>query len=342
MAKIIRTTQNLPKLFDINKYKNTDRLNPFEWLLLLRHRIFIYENACISCGDFDYSEEELDFFGECDPSEEIEKLLANPLDLFDSYYTLKSVKDWNTDDLDQNINQAIYNMTVKDLTVSDYQELELLHDCTKIYLNIDDNESISYPAAVNFMQYCTEARRQYGIFKDMPWADEESSIYHKTLTGGYYPTLINPYSNDEQLVNDLLGYVQKLREKLNINPNEFITVDFQNLQKWASYQILPIMDLLIWSKTQQAKITNSVLCVVAFPTGLYGESNLAKSIFPIINDFFNIELFSKQINGLSKFVASEIWKDSDKYFPENKWSKTDWNRFTKEFIEHWLPIKHSK
>lgn len=342
MNKIIRSSADLPKQFSLGKYKDMDKLNPFEWLLLLRHRIFLYENIRMISCDHDYTKEDMEFFVECDPSKEIQNILDRPLDLFDSLYTLKAVKDWGDDDLDRGIICLAGEVTVKDLSVSDYQELELLNGCTRFYLNIKNNESICYPMAVNFMQYCTEARLQYGVLKNMPWEEDEESIYNKTLTGGYYPTLINPFSNDEQLVSDLLNYVHRLREKLNIDPDDYSMIDFQSLQKWASYQILPIMDLMIWSKAYNTKITNSVMCVAAFPTGQYGESNLSKSVFPIIHDFFNLNNSSKFEQALSRFVASEIWKDSDKYFPETHWTKTDWNKFTKGFIAHWLPIKHSE
>lgn len=342
MSKILRTTQDLPKLFNLEKYRDMDKLNPFEWLLLLRHRIYIYDQVCVLEEGGPFTEEELNFFITCNPSEEINKLLENPLNLIDSFYTLKAVSDWNDDDLDESIIHLTNEATVRELSVSDYQELEMLNICAQVYLNIESNQSICYPVAVNFMQYCTEARTQYGIFNKMPWESNKDNPYTNTLLGGYYPTLINPFSNDEQLVNDLLSYVHKLREDLNIDSTDYLTVDFQNLQKWASYQILPIMDLMIWSKSQDAKITNSVMCVAVFPTGIYGESNLAKSIFPLINDFFDCEHNSKQIKALSRFVASEIRKNSDKYFPENKWAKTDWNEFTKGFIAHWLPIKHSE
>lgn len=318
-----------------------DRLNPFEWLLLLRHRIHIYGQICV-LDDNTFTEEELDFLITCNPNEEINKLLETPLDLIDSFYTLKAVSDWNNDDLDENIIRMTNEATVRELSVSDYQELEMLNQCAQVYLNIESNESICYPVAVNFMQYCTEAKMQYGIFNEMPWESNKDNPYTNTLPGGYYPALINPFSNDEQLISDLVDFVHKLRENLNINSSDYLSVNFQNLQKWAAYKILPIMDLIIWSKAKNAKITNSVMCVVVFPTGIYGESNLAKSIFPLINDFFTGELNSKSINALSRFVASEIRKNSDKYFPENKWTKTDWSEFTKGFIAHWLPIKHSE
>ncbi|MCH7352354.1 DUF6387 family protein [Acinetobacter sp. NIPH 2023] len=157
--------------------------------------------------------------------------------------------------------------------------------------------------------------------------------------GYYYPVMINPYSNKDQLVNDILVYVENLREKLNINPDKYIKVDNQTLQKWASYNLLALMDLQIWAKVNNFKITNTVLCVSAFPTGVYGESNLAKSIQPIINDFFDFDGNSKFEIALSRFVAHEIWKDTDKYFPENIFNNSEWKEFANKFVERWLPKK---
>lgn len=337
--KVIRTTANLPELFDITKYKDMDKLNPFEWLCLLRHRQLIYSNACYLAEKDKYSEDELHFMMECEPKEEIENILKSPFDIYDPLNTLKYMRDWNTDDVDKSIIETIDNMTVTDLTVWDFHHLVGMNHAANYHLNIKDNEYIPYPVAINFMDYCWEADSQFNKIK--PTGNEGDS-WTKTMLKGRYPICINPYSNNEQLVEDLLCYVEKLRAKLNINSQDFLKVSFQDLQRWASYQLLPIIDLQIWSKVHNIRITNTVICVSAFPTGLYGESNLSKSIQPIINDWLNQDDFSKLEKALCRLVANEVWKDSSKYFPENKWQKTDWNDFMEKFIAHWLPIKHQE
>ena len=185
------------------------------------------------------------------------------------------------------------------------------------------------------MDYCNESYKKTYNISEAFGSDILSQIYR----GHYYPVMINPYSNKDQLVNDILVYVENLREKLNINPDKYIKVDNQTLQKWASYNLLVLMDLQIWAKANDFKITNTVLCVSAFPTGVYGESNLVKSIQPIINDFFDFDGNSKFEIALSRFVAHEIWKDTDKYFPENIFNNSEWQEFTNKFVERWLPKK---
>ncbi|WP_151810715.1 DUF6387 family protein [Acinetobacter bereziniae] len=339
MKRIIKTTDELPSSFDINKYKNMDKLNPFQWLCLLRHRQFVYTNACLIAEKDKYTQDELTDLSECNPIEEIDKILDSPFDFFDSFHTLKYLKDWDNDDLNLSLVETIDDMTVTDLTVWDFHHLVGMNNATNYHLNIKDNEHIPYPIAINFMDYCGEAERQYRLYKNIELEDDS---WIKTFIRGRYPICINPYSNDEQLVEDLLVYVHKLREKLNIDSDNYLKVGFQDLQKWASYQLLPLMDLQIWAKANNIRVTNTVFCVSAFPTGLYGESNLAKSIQPIINEFFDQDQFSRLERALCRFVASEVWKNSDKYFPENNWSKTNWNEFTKDFISHWLPIKHQE
>ncbi|MCH7353910.1 MULTISPECIES: hypothetical protein [unclassified Acinetobacter] len=46
MKKIIRTTKELPSEFDLDRYKNIDRLNPFEWLRLIQNRQFFFTFTC--------------------------------------------------------------------------------------------------------------------------------------------------------------------------------------------------------------------------------------------------------------------------------------------------------
>lgn len=337
--KVIRTTEHLPSLFDIDKYKDMDKLNPFEWLCLLRHRQFVYSNACYLAEKDKYSEDELHLMVECDPKEEIENILESPFDIYDPLNTLKYIKDWDNSDLDRSIVETIDDMTVTDLTVWDFHHLAGMNHATNHHLKIEDNEHIPYPVAIPFMDYCAEAEKQFNKYIDK---DMEEDSWIKTLLRGRYPVCINPYSNDEQLVEDLLCYVERLRAKLNINSQDFLKVSFQDLQRWASYQLLPIIDLQIWAKVHSIRITNTVLCVSVFPTGLYGESNLSKSIQPIINDWLDQDNFSKLEKALCRLVANEVWKNSDKYFPENKWNKTDWKEFTEKFIAHWLPIKHQE
>ncbi|BCZ13381.1 hypothetical protein I8P62_02220 [Acinetobacter baumannii] len=337
--KVIRTTENLPNLFDITKYKDMDKLNPFEWLCLLRHRQLVYSNACYLAEKDKYSEDDLNFMMECDPKEEIDNILKAPFEIYDSLNTLKYMRDWDNDDLDRSIVETIDDMTVTDLTVWDFHHLVGMNHSASYHLKIDENEHIPYPVAINFMDYCSEAEKQ---FNKHTGRDNEGEPWLKTLLRGRYPVCINPYSNDEQLVEDLLSYVERLRIKLNINSQDFLKVGFQDLQRWASYQLLPIIDLQIWAKAHNIRITNTVICVSVFPTGLYGESNLSKSIQPIINDWLDQDNFSKLEKALCRLVASEIWKNPDKYFPENKWNKTDWKEFMEKFIAHWLPIKNQE
>ncbi|WP_454666157.1 DUF6387 family protein [Acinetobacter calcoaceticus] len=337
--KVIRTTEYLPSVFNIDKYKDMDKLNPFEWLCLLRYRQFVYSNACSLAEKDQYTENELSFLIECDPIEEINSILSSPLELYDSFHTLKYLKDWDGEDVDRSIIETIDDMTVTDLTVWDYHYLVNMNNSANHHLKIKENEHIPYPVAINFMDYCSEAENQFNRLVNK---EVEGDSWIKTFLRGRYPICINPYSNDEQLVEDLLVYINKLRTKLNINAQDFLKIGFQDLQKWASYQLLPLIDLQIWAKANNIRITNTVLCVSVFPTGLYGESNLIKSIQPIINDILGQDIHSKLEKALCRFVASEVWKNSDKYFPESKWGKTDWNGFTKDFIAHWLPIKNQE
>ena len=99
--KVIRTTENLPNLFDITKYKDMDKLNPFEWLCLLRHRQFVYSNACYLAEKDKYSEDDLIFMLECDPKEEIGNILKAPFEIYDSFNTVKYMRDWDNDDLNK-------------------------------------------------------------------------------------------------------------------------------------------------------------------------------------------------------------------------------------------------
>lgn len=323
MKKIIRTTKELPSEFDLDRYKNIDRLNPFEWLRLIQNRQFFFTFTCYALESNNTNR--LNAI-----KNDILKWFEEPFKIYDPTGGFNY-----EDDIEKCIAHNKKEMTVIDMSLQDFFIMQNEYDKANCFFEIDGNSGSLELNNINFMDYCNEYyKKTYNISEAFG-----SDILNQIYRGYYYPVMINPYSNKDQLVNDILVYVENLREKLNINPDKYIKVDNQTLQKWASYNLLALMDLQIWAKVNNFKITNTVLCVSAFPTGVYGESNLAKSIQPIINDFFDFDGNSKFEIALSRFVAHEIWKDTDKYFPENIFNNSEWKEFANKFVERWLPKK---
>ncbi|MCQ8128154.1 DUF6387 family protein [Methylomonas rivi] len=75
---------------------------------------------------------------------------------------------------------------------------------------------------------------------------------------------VNLYANDEQIIADFKKWLEKVRQDKNlVAPKKlFNEVDFK---EWAEYMILPYLDLIIWSKYNEIKITQPVLGNVLFP-----------------------------------------------------------------------------
>ncbi|MDM1758089.1 hypothetical protein HX129_10000 [Acinetobacter sp. 251-1] len=96
-----------------------------------------------------------------------------------------------------------------------------------------------------------------------------------------YPITINPYYPDHVLIDEFKKMLTKIRSKRSKNNSKYKSISYKDLINWASYRLLPYLDLKLLEIYEGIKITNPVICSVLYPRGEYGEDNLRKSVEPL-------------------------------------------------------------
>lgn len=96
-----------------------------------------------------------------------------------------------------------------------------------------------------------------------------------------YPITINPYYPDHVLIDEFKKMLTKIRSKRSKDNSKYKSISYKDLINWASYKLLPYLDLKLLEIYEGIKITNPVICSVLYPKGEYGEDNLRKSVEPL-------------------------------------------------------------
>ncbi|MDC9621516.1 DUF6387 family protein [Xenorhabdus sp. XENO-7] len=108
-------------------------------------------------------------------------------------------------------------------------------------------------------------------------------------------------TDDSLIIDSIKRLLPIWRKDLGINPlNKPISSSWEVLRsKIINYKIIPLLDLLIWEKKTNNKITNGVLAVTLYPDGEFDSINIAQTIRPFLEkilSFYSIEKIRREVS----------------------------------------------
>lgn len=303
MRKIIKSTDELPSIFDVNRYTNMDKLSAFDWFFLLQTRYLLHQHVIdddLSCflpiGEKTLSDDEKD--------EAIAQIIRthfkNPLNL----------------DLIINYTKHSGENIVIDISSSDYYSF-MRRNLPVSELYEDQFRSIQWFIEQTSVELKTDQRikQSRSVVDIMKTIDINLCLYD-------YPITINPFYPDHVIVDEFRKLLVKVREKLG-HSQKNKSVSYKDLLNWASYKLLPYFDLKLLEFYEGIKITNSVICSILYPKGEYGEDNLRKSVEPIRrkileqDSFYSKdEIYELSIFDSLRYLAYSEFDKNGKFFDQ--------------------------
>ncbi|ENW18326.1 Uncharacterised protein [Acinetobacter haemolyticus] len=116
---------------------------------------------------------------------------------------------------------------------------------------------------------------------DLPILEVVEPLYSEDYIFVDYPITINPCYPDHVLIDEFKKMLIKIRSKRSKDTSKYKSISYKDLVNWASYKLLPYLDLKLLEIYKGIKITNPVICSILYPKGEYGEDNLRKSVEPL-------------------------------------------------------------
>ncbi|MBH1971003.1 hypothetical protein FK216_07250 [Moraxellaceae bacterium AER2_44_116] len=307
MRKIIKSMDDMPRNFDISKYRNMDKISAFDWHILLarRHTLLFYIEAGINeCNrytlekkpDLDKQEEYL--------LELLNLTLENPLNCSDEPYIGISEKYGIASDGRASLG---YFLNKKAIYQIEGWDLMFFYDSWRRYGNYTTAE---------------DGRLQIPIDDLHKTAIDNFSKEGKSLLRGMYPILVNPYYPNNEIFDALGEELRLIRKKFKIGKTTR-QITYQDLLKWSSYKVLAYFDLKLWELLHGTKTTKTVICRALYDKGEYGEDNLRKSVEPLLHQLMYADCIDSSDesewsihDALAALAREEIGKNPAKYFPE--------------------------
>ncbi|EFH6021803.1 TPA: DUF6387 family protein [Escherichia coli] len=99
-------------------------------------------------------------------------------------------------------------------------------------------------------------------------------------------------SSDEEIITALQTMLPDLRKGYGIDPVKTEKIGLAKIRKLVDYNIIPMMDLLIWSKYKKVKISNMILSRVLYPDftkEIRGEDHIKDTDRPVAERSLNGE-----------------------------------------------------
>ncbi|MGB8695861.1 DUF6387 family protein [Acinetobacter sp.] len=253
MRKLIKTTDELPQEFCLKNYEGMDRLSAFDWFFLFQARYLLTSLLENGIKHFAHPEKLTEDEENEAAQQAIEQLLTMPLQLDLAF----NYKKHNGVVIELDISTSSYHDFMKD----HYPVKELYEDDLKSLLSCAKNNQIVFNSS-----------------KGETILLGEDYEFKKLSTT--YPIVINPFYPNHIIFKELENLLIKIRQKIKIK-DSYKVISKKDLLNWASYKILPYMDLKIWELYNGVKITNSVMCSALYTKGEYGEDTLRKSVEPL-------------------------------------------------------------
>lgn len=267
MRKLIKSTDDIPKIFDIDRYVGMDKLSAFDWLFLLLSRWLIQQDILENglSGGFVIRGS----LNEIEEQEAIQHIIKqffeNPLSLDLSINYLKQDK---------------HNIFIQISNTKNYSFVNNNLPVSELYEN-------QFDMIGRLIKDSGEKLRVLGSNKPFrPVADivNAGMDFDYFLTD--YPITINPFYPDNIIIDELKKVLINIRNKIGFDKKNKPILQ-RDLINWASYKLLPYFDLKLLEVYEGIKISNSVICSILYPKGEYGEDNLRKSVEPIRQKILN-------------------------------------------------------
>ena len=106
--------------------------------------------------------------------------------------------------------------------------------------------------------------------------------YSGATSGLYIELNIEEYC-DEDIIKDVQQLLPFWRKQLSVDEPDVINQRKDDVQKIVNYQLIPLLDLLLWSAANRRKIPNSVMTVALFPNGEKGEVEFRQTVLPMLH-----------------------------------------------------------
>lgn len=88
---------------------------------------------------------------------------------------------------------------------------------------------------------------------------------------------------DKEIKNDLNVLLPEWRTQLNIpEPDDIRLSKPSDHNRILNYQIIPLIDLMIWAKQNDTQIAHSVYTIALYPYGEKGETEFKQTILPFL------------------------------------------------------------
>jgi len=276
VLKLIRTIDDLPKDFHLDKYNDLDKESAVFWHHALQKRIVLHFYLIYGMDDFSSS---LGFREGADDGSLTEKETNNIKELA----VLNNLKNPCSNELkfefkretgkvveidiysDENLGYFKKNLPVSDFTVKEFKFIS--HIIEKYIDNKNYEEANEEECIQDFL----------------------TSNLKFWLSPSEYPICINPFYPDNVIFDELKLKLEEIRQKIKIDNRK--PVDRKDLIYWSSYGLLPFFDLKLWEILKNYKITRSVMAVTLYPKGQYGEDTIRKSVEPLYYEFLEGETF---------------------------------------------------
>ena len=122
-------------------------------------------------------------------------------------------------------------------------------------------------------------------------------------------------SSDEEIITTLQTMLPVLRKEYEIEPVKTEKIGLAKIRKLVDYNIIPMMDLLIWAKFKKVKISNMVLSRVLYPdftNEIRGEDHIKDTDRPVAEKSLNgettrsLEYFISKNSHLLNIPISEL------------------------------------
>lgn len=261
MRKIIKSTDLIPPLFNIDNYVDMDKLTAFEWFYLLETRYMIYHEIFENGLSFWVMDGLLTDIEEQEATQLlIQNFFNNPLGLNLSIDFKKHNGEILTIRVSDTNHSSFmeHNLPVSDFYDSTFAFFHYVAKQNNIELGVGENKYRSRKPILHIIEPL--------VSDDFIFVD--------------YPITINPSYPDTVIIEELKKILIKIRDKRGIHDRNKV-LSKRDLINWASYKLLPYFDLKLLEIYNGIKITNSVICSVLYPKGEYGEDNLRKSVEPL-------------------------------------------------------------
>ncbi|OED45236.1 hypothetical protein ACH42_05240 [Endozoicomonas sp. (ex Bugula neritina AB1)] len=284
MTKIIRSTSELPEWFNIEKYDAVTNLTTSQIAneLSFRRRIYHQENAEMQKTQF-YDLEDytlVSLFPDQDgysnylewrtkafrSAAHIEPLVILPDDDEDNLIIAKMMEEKGVDAYLNECNQ--YEALLAKLwDESPFTGNET--DLVRFTQYFDVQRILDYSASIP--EFRSDMDSHFLRLDDLTKEESEKSDIHLT---------ISLEADDKNIIRDVKKQISVARKHTGISGPSKIASS-TNINKIKHYRILAYIDLLIWSRINGYRITDSAASNALFKDGFYGESKIKDTIRPL-------------------------------------------------------------